>query len=35
MPGEVTRRIQAEYMNLVKGVVPDRFGWLTPVPTPP
>lgn len=31
-PGPITRRIQAEYMGLVKGRVEDRRGWLTPVP---
>ena len=29
--GPITRRIQNEYMNLVNGRVPDRFGWITPV----
>ena len=29
--GPITTRIQAEYMNLVNGRVPDRFGWVTPV----
>jgi branched-chain amino acid aminotransferase len=31
-PGPMTRRIQAEYMGLVKGRIDDRHGWLTPVP---
>lgn len=31
-PGPITRRIQAEYMGLVKGRIDDRHGWLTPVP---
>lgn len=31
-PGDVTKRIQAEFMGLVKGRIPDRHGWLTPVP---
>ena len=31
-PGPITRRIQAEYMGLVKGRLEDRHGWLTPVP---
>jgi branched-chain amino acid aminotransferase len=31
-PGPITRRIQAEYMGLVKGTIEDRYGWLTPVP---
>lgn len=29
--GPITTRIQTEYMNLVNGRVPDRFGWITPV----
>lgn len=33
-PGEITRRIQAEYMGLAKGTIDDRYGWLTPVPEP-
>lgn len=32
-PGDVTKRIQAEFMGLVKGRIPDRHGWLTPVPS--
>jgi branched-chain amino acid aminotransferase len=31
-PGPMTKRIQAEYMGLVKGAIADRHGWLTPVP---
>jgi branched-chain amino acid aminotransferase len=31
-PGPITKRLQAEYMGLVKGTVADRYGWLTPVP---
>lgn len=31
-PGPITRRIQKEYMGIVKGLVEDRHGWLTPVP---
>lgn len=30
-PGPITRRLQAEYMGLVKGTVADRYGWLTPI----
>ena len=29
--GPITTRLQAEYMNLVNGRTPDRFGWITPV----
>ena len=29
--GPVTKRIQDEFFGIVNGVVPDRFGWLTPV----
>ncbi|MBK6486449.1 MAG: branched-chain amino acid transaminase [Gemmatimonadetes bacterium] len=31
-PGEITRRLQAEFLGIAKGSVVDRFGWLTPVP---
>jgi branched-chain amino acid aminotransferase len=31
-PGPVTRAIQAEYLGLARGRIPDRYGWLTPVP---
>jgi branched-chain amino acid aminotransferase len=31
-PGEITRRIQAEFLGIAKGTVADRYGWLTPVP---
>ena len=31
-PGPITRAIQSEYMNLAKGRIEDRYGWLTPVP---
>ncbi|HMN07908.1 MAG TPA: branched-chain amino acid transaminase [Gemmatimonadaceae bacterium] len=31
-PGEITRRIQSEFMGIAKGRLADRFGWLTPVP---
>jgi branched-chain amino acid aminotransferase len=30
--GPVTKAIQREFFNIVNGVVPDRFHWLTPVP---
>jgi branched-chain amino acid aminotransferase len=30
--GEITARIQAEYMAAVQGEKPDRYGWLTLVP---
>jgi branched-chain amino acid aminotransferase len=30
--GEITGRIQAEYMALIQGQKPDRHGWLTHVP---
>ena len=30
--GPVTKSIQKEFMGMLTGVVPDRFGWLTPVP---
>ncbi|MCC6775002.1 MAG: branched-chain amino acid transaminase [Gemmatimonadaceae bacterium] len=31
-PGEITRRLQSEFLGIAKGRVTDRFGWLTPVP---
>jgi branched-chain amino acid aminotransferase len=31
-PGPVTRALQAEFMGIAKGRLPDRHGWLTPVP---
>jgi branched-chain amino acid aminotransferase len=31
-PGDVTRRIQQEFLGLARGQLADRFGWLTPVP---
>jgi len=31
-PGRVTRALQAEFMSIAKGKVPDRHNWLTPVP---
>jgi branched-chain amino acid aminotransferase len=30
--GPVTRRIQKEFFGIIRGEMPDRFGWLTPVP---
>jgi branched-chain amino acid aminotransferase len=32
VPGQVTLAIQAEFMGIAKGQLPDRHGWLTPVP---
>jgi branched-chain amino acid aminotransferase len=31
-PGPITRSIQTEYLGIAKGRLPDRHGWLTPVP---
>ena len=33
-PGPMTRKIQETYMGIVSGKLPDRYGWLTPVPVP-
>ena len=33
-PGPITRAIQREYLGIAKGQIPDRHGWLTPVPEP-
>lgn len=33
-PGPITQRIQREYLGIAKGKIPDRHGWLTPVPEP-
>ncbi len=30
--GPITKSIQKEFMGVLTGVVPDRYGWLTPVP---
>jgi branched-chain amino acid aminotransferase len=30
--GPVTKSIQREFYGIVRGEMPDRFGWLTPVP---
>lgn len=32
--GPVTARLQRAFFDVVEGRVPDRFGWLTPVPAP-
>jgi branched-chain amino acid aminotransferase len=31
-PGELTRRLSDELLGIAGGEVPDRYGWLTPVP---
>jgi branched-chain amino acid aminotransferase len=31
-PGPITLAIQAQYMGIAQGTLPDRHGWLTPVP---
>ena len=33
-PGPVTGAIQREYLGIARGELPDRHGWLTPVPVP-
>ena len=33
-PGPITTKIQREYLGIAKGTIPDRHGWLTPVPEP-
>ena len=33
-PGPITRAIQEQYLGIASGRLPDRFGWLTPVPLP-
>jgi branched-chain amino acid aminotransferase len=33
-PGPITQRIQREYLGIAKGNIPDKHGWLTPVPEP-
>jgi branched-chain amino acid aminotransferase len=30
--GPITKALQREFFNIVNGLVPDRFHWLTPVP---
>jgi branched-chain amino acid aminotransferase len=32
MPGPITRQLQDEYLGVVTGRLPDRYGWLTMVP---
>lgn len=32
-PGPISLAIQKEYMGIAKGQIPDRFGWLTQVPS--
>jgi branched-chain amino acid aminotransferase len=32
-PGALTLAIQREYMGIATGVIEDRYGWLTPVPS--
>ena len=34
-PGEITKRIQKAFFDVVEGHVPDRYGWLTPVDVQP
>jgi len=31
VPGPVTKRLQKEFFGILKGEIPDRHGWLTPV----
>jgi branched-chain amino acid aminotransferase len=33
-PGEITRRLIAEFQGIVRGEIPDRHRWLTPVGVP-
>lgn len=33
-PGPVTRAVQAQYLGIAQGELPDRHGWLTMVPAP-
>jgi branched-chain amino acid aminotransferase len=33
-PGPITRKIEQEYLGIARGEIPDRYGWLTPVPVP-
>jgi branched-chain amino acid aminotransferase len=30
--GSITRRLQDEFFGITEGRLPDRHGWLTPVP---
>jgi len=32
-PGPISLAIQKEYMGIAKGAIPDRYGWLTHVPS--
>ncbi len=32
--GPITRRLQEEFFGIVRGEIPDRHGWLTPIPYP-
>jgi branched-chain amino acid aminotransferase len=32
-PGPITRAIQEQFMGIATGRLPDRHGWLTPVPS--
>jgi len=32
-PGVLTLEIQREYMGIATGLIDDRYGWLTPVPS--
>jgi branched-chain amino acid aminotransferase len=32
--GPITRKVQEHYLNIVRGKVPDKYGWLEPVPQP-
>jgi branched-chain amino acid aminotransferase len=31
-PGPITKAIREEFHGIAKGRIPDRHGWLTPVP---
>lgn len=32
LPGPVTKRLTREFLGITRGELPDRYGWLTPVP---
>ncbi len=32
VPGPITKRLTADFLGLTRGTIPDRHGWLTPVP---
>jgi branched-chain amino acid aminotransferase len=34
-PGPVYKAVRDRFMGIVKGVLPDPYGWLTAVPLPP